>query len=324
MKEEKTAFEYVEDRYPAHIEMDKKEEELLQDEVRSLLKDDVKALCAVRNLLRTPQTFSNSSGNLYEYLKDREICLSCKGKYSLCPKKNKGYFLDVYYDQDRDEIRTKSVDCSYLRELEKVYGHIVYSNVSREGMFRQLDSFLSFIRNRDSSSMKDSTLLLLSASKSIRSHNEDAAAEGFILKSVNDEKLDINLMKAICFMYAKSGIESAFVDLSMFISLINDRSYLAKENLSNAYMRMESLPALFLIGFEKINFLSDEWKKKIFHDLMKKRAQKGKVTYVSAKSLQSISAYLSYRLRGTDFLEDTIDIWASLFRILKISDFDMR
>lgn len=324
MSEEKTAFEYVIDRYPSHIEMDKKEEEHLQDEVRSLLKEDVKALVAVRNLLKSDATFSNSTGELYGYLKDRKVCLSCKGKYSLCPKKNKGYYLDIYYDPDRDEIRTKSMDCSYLKELEKVYADIVYSNVSRESMFHQLDSFLSYIRRKDSTTMADSTRLLLQTSKDIKAFGDEAPMKGMILKSINQEDLDIDLMKAMCFMYAKSAIRTCFVDVSLLIRKISDKSYQAKEDLMIAYERMSDIPALFLTGFEKIGYLSDEWKKKIYHDLMKKRAMKGKITILSTKSMQSLPSYLTYRLRGLDFLGDTIEIWNSLFKIVKISDFDMR
>ncbi len=301
----------------------KKDLDLLEENIRKMMKEDVRSLNEIRNLLVSTETFSNSLGTIYQYLCDKKTCQNCPGRLSSCPKKSKGYQQVLFYDKDRDEIKTSQRECTYLKNILSILDRISPSDVPTFEMYQSFTSLSQLINNPETRKayMDTATVLFKETISLIHDADKKKPAKGIGYRFINSEAIQMQLLKAICFMWAKSGYDVAFVDLKdLFYGLqSNDSSFVVPARQNHG--KISSCKVLFLFNLSNLNYLKPEAAVKFLYPILKSRSEKGKVTYFSLEAGMKIPEFFRSRFYNTSLSDEVYRLMDDLFEARIIKDF---
>ncbi len=296
---------------------------LLEENIRKMMREDVRSLNEIRNLLRTPETFSNSLGTIYQYLCDQKTCQMCPGRLSSCMKKSKGYQQVLYYDKDRDEIKTMQKECPYLRNILSILDRISSLDIPTFEMYQSFTTLSQLINDPNSRKayMDTASVLFKETISLIHDAEKKKEAKGIGYRFINSESIQMPLLKAICFMWAKSGYDVAFVDLKdVFYGLqSNDSSFVlpARRN----HEKICSCKVLFLFNLSNLNYLKPDVAVKYLYPILKSRSEKGKVTYFALDSGMKLPEFFRSRFYNTSLYDEVYRLVEDLFEARTIKDF---
>lgn len=300
-----------------------KDLDLLEENIRKMMREDVRSLNEIRNLLLTPETFSNSLGTIYQYLSDQKTCQNCPGRLSSCTKKSKGYQQVLYYDKDRDEVKTKQKECPYLSNILSILDRISPTDVPTFEMYQSFTSLSQLINNPDSRKayMDTASVLFKETIALIHDAKKKKEAKGLGYRCINSDGIQMPLLKAICFMWAKSGYDVAFVDLkNLFYGLqSNDSSFVSPARRSHE--KICSCKVLFLINLNNLNYLKSDTAVKYLYPILKSRTEKGKVTYFALDSGMKLPEFFRSRFYNTSLSDEAYRLTEDLFEARIIKDF---
>jgi hypothetical protein len=322
---ESNDFAVVENADLVNVSISSHDSSDLLDDVRSMLKNDVKSLAEVRKFIRTPQTFENSAGNIYFYLKDKEICSQCSGKLSLCPKKNFGYELKLVYDKERDEIKTALKECPYMKNALAILNHISPNSIP---IFQPFLIFNKILNNyadpANRASMKDvSNLIFNDTLEKIHSYDANKTHLGYAIYSINSVNLSKNVMKAMAFMYAKSDFHVAYMDAKSIFENLQSRDFSVKEQTEAIYEKYCYSPILFIEDIFDLPYMSGPFASEYLYPFLKARNEKGKITYCNLTANSSLVNFLSLKFRQTDLYDEVKELVKKIFVTKNIKDFDL-
>lgn len=321
MNKEQTPFEILSKTRPTQLEMNQEDEASLEQSVRTLLKEDVRSLSLVRKLCKTSDTFKNSLGNLYLYLLDQKQCSECSKKISTCSKNRKGYQYILVYDSDRDEIKTELCECPYEREKREILSRIHPCDCSREKAYLEFNSFFSLGKKE---AMKDVIALLVKTKSIIQAYDSEKNQKGLSIISVNKPEMSKELLMATCFMCAKMGVECSYVNLGNILTCLNDRNYDVKQRALADYYEALKKKALFVEDLNNLGNFSDSFYEEYLVPFLRKRDEKGKITFCSLSSSYPLDRIISYKLKQSENLNSSLLSCKNLFTSIIIKDFDMR
>jgi len=274
---------------------------LLEDKINFLLEKYPTVKTNIGNLCKTDMTFSNSLGEIFEYL-------AFIDKYSLMDSKQKKslrYTVVLSYNEEKDVIETNTVICeSYRKQIESL-NRILYSEEDKRKIFVNGENSLEFIQN-------------LVKSSNIKSKNLDQYLL-FVKYLINKN------YKPICFLYGEDNVQTNLLDMGCYYFVHKKGEYavylnangflkdcyfekdITNDEYSNLIMNTENL---------FINNLDECIKRKDFLEyvwmpLLKYRVERKLNTFISSKysfkktvSLITFSQYLSQNL--IDFSDKNI------------------
>ncbi len=300
-----------------------KDLDLLEEKIRKMMNEDVRSLNEIRNLLATPDTFHNSLGTIYQYLCDKKTCQTCSGRLSSCTKKSKGYQQVLFYDKDRDEIKTSQKECAYLTNILSILDRISPSDAPTFEMYQAFTFLSQLINNPESRKayMDTASVLFKDTIRLIHDADKKKDAKGIGYRCINSEAIQMPLLKAIAFMWAKSGYDVGFVDLKdLFYGLqSNDSSFIipARRN----HEKICSCKVLVLFNLSNLNYLKPEVAVKYLYPILKSRCEKGKMTYFALEPGMKIPEFFRSRFYNTSVSEEVYHSMDNLFEARIIKDF---
>lgn len=321
MIDEKDTHNLLQNKYGGEFVIEKKDTDLLEDHVRNALKEDPLVLAEVKRLIKTPDTFSNSIGNLYFYLKDREECQNCHGKLSLCKKKNMGYQYKLSYDKSTDSIIYDWKECSYLSSIMSIINRIYPCYIP---YFETYNAFSKIVSDQsEKKPMADvSKLIFKDTVNEIHAFNNEKCCKGYVLHSINSKNISKNVLRAICFMFTKSNIATSYIQTRMFFEDLMDFNYSTKETAENYLKYIQEVPVLFLEGFDDFPYLTDAALKDYLYPLLKSRSTGHKITYFTITSSQSLSFVILRKFKNMDCYFEIQDL-VDEYKTINIKDFDL-
>ncbi len=325
MSEDINAIDVLGKNYPTKISLDEKDSDMLTDEVNRLVKEDLKAMLEIRKLLKTDETYSNSIGNLYFYLMDKKVCDTCCGKLSSCEKKNIGYQYRLTYDSERDEIKPVWMECSLMKNALSILGRIHPTTIPVFDSFICFNQFLSAYSdvNNRKKMIDVSNLIFSDTVKKIHDFDKNAHQTGYAIYALNSETLAKRVMKAICFMFAKSGFHVGYMNLNQMFENLQSRDYSLKEDAIPQFNQVCSVPVLFVEDILDLPFMNNAFLTEYFLPLLKARSEVGKLTYCNLSSNVSLENSISNRFRQTDHYKEAKELVKSIFMTRNIKDFDI-
>ena len=308
------------------VSLSEKEKDNLEEEVRRLMKKDLRGQVEVHKGLKTEATFQRSLGDIYHYLKDREICENCPKHLPSCPLPVKGFPYAISYEQESDTLKSYRAPCIYQQEKENSLNRIYPCDVPKESLYQNLDSFLKLLKKGENlAKIKDiATLLVDGKKKADLLKDAKKPLLGYSLYSLHSETLSNDLLKALCFLYARKGYKTSYIVISKWLASFSDKDLRVREEAKYDLQRISSLPVLFLEGFDLYpRYLSPQFNKENLLPLLKARSQGGKVTYLSLSTPLDLNDLLRSLLRGTGE-EGKAEQYASFFPVYPIKDYDLR
>lgn len=318
----KTAFEGLKKALPPQIEMDIEDVSLLEEANRELLNEDLKASLEIRKYLKTSQTYSNSLGNIYNYLLDHKACLNCPGELSLCKKNNAGYQLQLTYDKVRDLVYTHPGECPFLKDKNDILSRFEPCYEDRERIFRTYVDFTSALRS--GKKMNDSLKALLDANKIIEKFSSDMKFKGACFNAINSSSLASDLMKTIAFFYAKKGYNVSYIDTySFFLGYLN-KDYEFVESTQRAFNQICNIPVLCLENFNLFPKVDIKLATDTLYTLLKRRNEAHKVTYCTCFSQAKANKVVKDKLSDSNVYQNALSLVDEIFDDVVIKDIYLR
>lgn len=322
-----SVFATISQSMPGNFEIDDNDRNHLEDDVRKMLKDNVRALSMIQPLIKkgTSETFRNSSGSLYEFLVDNEICIHCPSKLSKCPKKRVGYLLHPVYDKDRDEIKNELRECQYQQEKEKALSLIEPCYNSKEAIYKAMDKTLSFLREPgNSSKMMDTTKLITEVAKTALSFDKEKKYKGYHIRSINSQTLDRDVMMAITYIYTKGNIRVGYINCYKFFAGLVDKDWIVQDEAKRVYQKMIHVPVLMLENLNNIPQVNDEILMTYLYGLLQERVKAGKITYCTTSTSIGAKNLIYSKLRNLACGNEASKLADMIFEERAIKDFDVR
>jgi hypothetical protein len=327
-EKELTAFEELAKSMPENFELNDSDREHLEDEVRQLMKENIRAKITIQPLIEkqgTPNTFRNSSGSLYEYLVDNQICINCPGRLSQCPKKRTGYQLYPVYDKDRDEIKTELRECQLQHEKEVAISLIDPCYTSREAVYRKQDHLLATLRRDDNAKkMHDTAEVVIHALKLSQNFDKEKMYKGYHLRSINSQTLDRDVMMAITYIYTKAGLKVGYVNCFNFFAALVDKDWLVQDEAKRVYQKMCKVPVLMLENLNTLPNVNDEILITYLFGLLTERRKAGKITYCTTSTSVKVATLIYAKLKNLSCVKEAQDLAEAIFEEKDIKDFDLR
>lgn len=274
--------------FPGNVSIPEGDFELLRLEVKRLLGQDARAKAKIESLCKTPETFSNSLGNIYSYLKDREICRACSEGILSCPKKRGGFSCEIAFDESRDEISLSLKPCPYQREKEQVFSRISPMDIPADDIYRQAVQFLQLVQERPE--MKD--VQIAYGDILLASENPGKDFRGLVFVPVGNDVLPEMALSFGAYFFARSGIQTAYLDLKDLLSafrVLKDPSEL--EAARQDWVSAGTVPALFIRNIDLLPRLSLQEAENYLFPLLQARNREGRVTFSNAKDKNFFRVY---------------------------------
>lgn len=310
--------------FSGEIILNPKEEEMLKKTVQAMMQEDIHGLASIKKLLKDENTFSNSLGNIYLYLKDRQVCsTSCHKHLYDCPKKKQGYCLIPTYDSSRNEIKISMRECEYSREVNIALKNVYPLDINGLRMYTEASKFLVALMEKENGKiMKDSLSLIVSVSKLLKDLSfKEKQTKGFAIHAINSEDLPSTLLKTICYMFAKVGVKCSYLNTnSLFYQL---RSYNSNELAEKDYHRACNVDVLFLEDFNSYPKCGGDFEDKYLLPFLESRAKSGKLTFCSYHSL-SPEKTIKYAFKDSDKLSKALSLVEKIFQEVTIKDFSLK
>ncbi len=307
------------------VEIDSKNLESLEENIRDFLKDDIYAFSKVKSYLKTENTLSHSLGDLYSYQQDRKLCLSCGKKLLSCPKKDKkGYQLEPYYVKEDDRIRFQYVACPYLVDMNHVLERISPCDCGTTTLVEDANSLLECLFKGDNIKKQQGLAsVFLSVMNDI--NKKEKMKSGLAFSTVNaTEKLSSSLLRLIAYLYARNGYRVSYIKTDAYFKQLfsnnPELSYVASKEI----ILLKKADVVLFENFDEIPYLDDERVKKFLLPLFEERTKDGKLNFASLAKPKPLSS-ITYRNTHLTFTKEDLKIGIdSLFRLVVIQDLDLR
>lgn len=304
-------------------QVDEKSKKDFHDKVEKMLNYSFRCKSKISPLLKNEQVFDNSLGDIYLYIKDDDICSLCTKGFSSCPKDSKGYRLSPRFDEDLNAIVCDNVPCEYLKKKDKTMDNIFPRDKSYETIYYQSSLLLKQIRNRENpNQLKDCESLVSSVLSIYGNFQKKIAAKGLAFYSNNSTILSTRMLMFSCYLFASKGIRCSYVLLHELFKCFNDKDYQVKEIAQRDFRILMDVPVLFLenINLFERRFYPQQFLSQYFYPLIKKRCEKGKLTFASLSQDRSLDALANSWFYQMDEQSDVREMMNALFDRKRIKD----
>lgn len=314
------------------VELKEEDRKNLEEKVSLLFKDDLRAEIEVSRYSEDPSTFfaspcyRNSLGDIYYYLMDRKTCRECPKHLLDCPLPVKGYPTALLYQKEDDSLKGVRAPCALEKEKNAALDLVYPCDVAKSSLFYSLESFYQLLSRKENlTKIQGIVRALVNAKKNADKLKEsEEPLTGSCFYSLHSQTMASDLLKAICFLYARKGIKSSYISTLKWIQAFSDRDLRTQEEAQFDLERISSIPALFLENFDQYpRYLSADFNKNVLVPLLEARNRKGKVTYLSSSVSLEPEKLLSPLLKGSG-KEGKREEYASLFPLNVLVDFDLR
>lgn len=302
------------------VKLDDKSRDDLLNEIQSILKSDIKANLYIKSLLKTENTFSNSLGAIYHYLKDDAVCKNeCSGKLLSCPKYQRGYLSKLEYSKFNDRLITRCEPCSILEDMNVILKRIEYLDIETETLLKNASSVLS----KAKSGKKTYNRFIKRVSVMIDDIINKRPTTGIALTSLFQDSDVEELLSFATYSIAKKGLKVSLIgSKELFTSLTSfDEAicYQARRDIKN----MDECDVIILRGIDTIPpFISDKVLDEYFFKMLKRRIDKGSIIISFDKSLDIEKCFTKITSRKAE-LKRYHDIFVSYFDLIKIKEMNI-
>ena len=297
----------------------------LYRKVQEMLKDDLVALSEIERLCKSEETMRNSLGSVYHYLNSRKLCEGCQGSLSSCSQPLAGHCETLRYDEDRDQIVSYRMACSYEQELQNTLSRITPCDRSRTELYQDMVSLVCALqRTDDFAQMKDTGKEFIRIRSAIASLKQGKTAVGASFFDINSISLPNALLAFACFLAGKAGLKTVYLKTAAFFNALHDVHPVERVSAEYDFTLALSADVLLLENFTEYPFLPIEMRKKYLFPLLKARAEKGKLTYISLSSSLPPKAIVRKALSALDLAPEGEVMIEMIAPMVTLKDIDIR
>lgn len=281
--------------------------------VKELYSLDIRAKCVLSRMLKTDNTFSNSLGDIYEYMMDSKVCQKCPGKLSKCPKNVKGYIQNPFYDKYSDEIRLSLLPCEKKAKEEEVLSRISPSYIDTRILKDEASTLLKWMDNPvNDKQLKDTKSYLSSIVRIVKNFDKEKFQQGYLFYSINSYDLSRKILLATGYLFASKGYQVSHIDLP---SLFERLKYVSSDPKDDDFLDFKKAcktDCLLLEGVDRLSYLSDEIKTKYLVKMIEERNKVGKITFFAFEKDISLASALKSMLYHQEKYGQLLEILESL------------
>lgn len=297
----------------------------LYRKVQEMLKDDLVALSEIKRLCKSEETMRNSLGSIYHYLNSRKLCDGCRGSLSSCPQPLTGHCETLRYDEDRDQIVSYRMACRYQQDLQSTLGRITPCDRSRTELYQDMFSLVSALqRTDDFAQMKDTGKEFIRIRSAIASLKQGKTAVGASFFDINSISLPNALLASACFFAGKEGLKTVYLKTADFFNALRDFHTAERDWAEHDFTLALRADVLLLEDFTEYPFLPIELRKKYLFPLLKARAEKGKLTYLSLSSSLPPKTIVRRALSALDCSPEGEEMIGKIAPMVTLKDIDIR
>lgn len=304
------------------FELAPESKERLIADIESALKLDIKSKKKIKDLLKTKDTFDNSLGNIYNFISDVQICASCPHQLKKCPKKQKGFYYNPEYDKSRDLIVLTNQPCQLKAKKDEILQNIYPSDCGSENIYIDGTSLYERLVGIEgfTDTYKDLTSCISNVFNDVESFDKTKIMKGRAFFSLNSSSLSYSLLELTAYLYAQASYKCSFVDLPKLFMSVDSKNYDTREFYQANYNYILNVPVLIGANFDNLPHYGSEFNTKYIFHFLKKRLEKGKITYFSLTTSQSLFSYVSYLFSHCDVKAEAVDTIGKLVERLTIRD----
>lgn len=326
MNEKNNTLPYsTRDRKLPEIELSNQDEESLKQEVHSRREKDIRGSLQIKKYLKTEAELTPYLGEVYCYLQSRSICENyCPKKVLSCPKEKKGEAVSLSFNPTTKKVTLVRTPCP-LREKEREDFDRI-SPCYLPSKSRTLSALQSFRSDREKlSKRQDSALAIASFRKKIGLlRSQESVRKGLIFSSQISVKVPNDLLRALCFIGAKSGFSCSYLNRKDFTESICSFNGYEVEYREWDLNKAVNSDLLFLEGFDQIpGYVDKKTISKVFLSLFAGRDKAHKLTYRSVENGSAFSK-VSSLLKGNINLEAIKTHRKNILASYEIKDIDIR
>lgn len=269
----------------------------LKEEVDNLRNEDPIIDIYLKKLNLTDDEYLMSLGDIYYYILDKKICSSCKKiNIESCPKKNKGVFKYLKYDEDFKILKLNSSFCSCYKKMSDAFNkNLIFTSLINDEINRYNEEFKKNLFNKD----EIYTTYIKSINSSIKNLKEEDINKGYIFfKLINSKAL---FSAAVKISIYKLNLTTSYFDFKdEFFSKLNSKFDNERYNAINIYEEAINSKVLFIDNFDcSPNYFLD-FTDKYLIDLLKLRTSKSYLTFINFSIFTSVNSYLNYQKKFLD------------------------
>lgn len=269
----------------------------LKEEVDNLRKKDPIIDIYLKKLNLTDEEYLMSLGDIYYYILDKQICSSCKkANVESCPKKNKGVFKYLIYDEDFKILKLNSSFCSCYEKMSDAFNkNLIFTSLTNDEINRYNEEFKNKIFNKD----EIYTAYIKNINSSIKNIKDEELNKGYIFfKLANDKAL---FSAAIKMSIYKLNLKTSFFDFKdEFFSKLNSKFDNERYNAINIYEEAIKSKVLYIDNFDCNPNYFLNFTEKYLIDLLKFRNSKSYLTFINFSIFTSVNSYLNYQKKFLD------------------------
>lgn len=302
-------------------EIDQKGKDNLIEYINNELNSNLKLKIEVQNLLKTENTFDNSLGNLYDYLKDKKICSSCNKKINSCNKKQHGYYKKLVYDKRRDEIVTSVEACDVLIKLQKKLHNIYPCYRNYMEIYNTLNELLKVAIQNNNVVMKDTASCIFKVKGMI---DKKDITTGFSLFSPSSNKLSEDLLSSLIYLFANADIKSSYLLTKEFFDDVLSFDGSISNQVYNLIPYLQKVPVLAFADFTNIPSYQGEKIIDVLYQILEGRKENNLPVFCSLSSSYKPSAIINYKFKTVSKSKKVSLLLDDMCPILNVKDFDLR
>lgn len=269
----------------------------LKEEVDKLRQEDPVADIYIKKLNLTDEEYLKSLGDIYYYILDRKICSTCKkNNVESCPKKSKGIFKYLQYDEDFKILKLNSSFCSCYEKMSDAFNQNLlftsltneeineYNNVFKTDLFNKDDIYTAYIKNINSL---------------IKNLNNEKLNKGYIFFKLDNIKALFSA--AVKMSIYKNNLKTSYFDFKdSFFSKLNSKFDNERYSAINTYEESIKAKVLFIDNFDCTPNYFLNFTEKYLIDLLKYRTSNSYITFINFSIFTSVSSYLNYQKKILD------------------------
>lgn len=306
------------------FEVSKESEFSLKESVTKLYDEDVRSQLEIKKLLKTPNTFDNSLGELYEYLTDKKICITCPNSFFNCPKEYHGLTKSLYYDKERDEIRTKLDKCPKKREIETILDNIKICDCNKEDTYYNFTTIFEKLKNDSEGLLKDTkSFFFKNIFDEVKTLKNNTYHKGYCICTPNKPTYSNDILKAIAFMFAKVGYTVGFMDAYDLYQGISDFNKNCSQFSIRQFNTFVSLDVLCIKDIDSIKYKSEKVCE-FYRSLLNCRNKRNLITFATRCGEYPLKSFIKYKFQGdieTNEIQEKVD---NIFKEKNIREEDYR
>ena len=274
----------------------------IEIEIEKMISEDPYLLNFVRNLKKDEIYYNSSLPQIYDYVKNYNICKNCSKKFGECLKENKYQYVGIKKDEDLKRYSNFTSLCEVFEKINDSFkNNVTITTMEYSKMYEYFLTFKNKI-SENSLTFKQYNLLLLKIYKILSAYKNNEDTKGLVIKNTLSSS-------SIVYVFI-AAIKLAVFDLNLKVSYIDFESNMfeslnEKDNYfyySNKYFEEAiNTDILFINNFDYIPKYSVNFNNNYLLKLMKKRATNKFLTFINLKEDIDLNTLLHKKFKDDIF-----------------------